>query len=377
MIAMASKVVSLPLELVKPHPELAFRFRYEVESLAESMRESADENTPNGQLNPGRVSRAGGSEGYLVYVGVRRFLALKTLHERTKDAKFGAFNAYLDEGLTELQMFLKAKAENEEERGERQPVSILEQVSGVRKIRDTFDPAKAPPAVRALLAIADRMEEKKLQRLHEAEGAVGSRFSGKQLEGLSKVTEGEREFYTTAATMVAFGVDSLEVAEKKRDAAFALPWFKRAFHDIKKEEEKPAPRPADAADGGSKPEVHEADVLLAPCPRCGGGNLIRVDGEVEVTHVSPDPDGKALTMVADTLSRARLSCSHCGGEIYVLVRHVDGTRYVLAASTSAAFREPREEAEALDLRFDRKDIAWQMIEGDRIAGLVVLAPQKR
>ena len=371
---MVSKVVSIPLELIQPHPKLAFRFKYDVGSLAESIRESADENAPNGQLNPGRVVKVG--EGYQVYIGVRRFLALRTLHERTKETRFGVFNAYVDEGLSELQMFVKAKAENEDERGERQPLSLLEQVSGIRVIRDTFDPEKAPPSIKRLLALADRMMDIRLKRMHEAEGAAGARFTEKQLEGLARMKGNDEEFYTTAASMVTFRVEDAEVAEKKRDAAFSLTWFKRTFPEIK-QEKKETTRTTTRPTKETKPEIHEKEVLLAPCPRCGGGNMVRIGGEVEVTQVSPDPDGKALTVLADTVSRAKLECSHCGGELFVFVRHVEGSKYALAASTSAAFRDPREEVEALDLRFDWSEDSWQKIEGDKLAGLVVLTPKKR
>ncbi len=373
---MSSKVVSLPLELIQPHLKLAFRFRYEVDSLSDSIRETADESTPNGQLNPGRVVKAEGKEGYCVYIGVRRFLALKTLHERTKDARFGVFNAYVDEGLSELQMFLKAKAENEEEKGERQPLSLLEQVRGIRMIRESVDPSKASPAIKQLLVLADKWEEKRLQKLNEAEGAAGSRFTERQLEGLARVNGTEAEFYTTAATMVAFRVNEAEDAEKKRDAAFSLTWLKRVFPEIKEEKKEETNNETATKTEDNKPEVHEKDVLLAPCPRCGGGNMVRVKGEVEITHVDPDPDGEALTVVADTVSKAKLPCSHCGGEIFMFVRHVEG-KYLLAASTSGTFRDPKEETEVLDLRFDRKENAWQRIEGDKVGGLVVLAPQQR
>jgi len=372
----SSKITAIPLELIQPHPKLSFRFKYEVESLAESIKETADESTPNGQLNPGRVIKIEGEEGYYVYIGVRRFLALKILHERTKDARFGVFNAYVDEGLTELQMFVKAKAENEEEKGERQPLSLLEQVSGIRKIRDSFDPGKASPAIRRLLALADRMEEEKLKRLDVAERAVGSGFTPSQLEGLAKLEGSEAEFYTTAASMVAFGVTEVETASKKRDAAFHLNWFKRAFPEIKQE---PIPQTSSnvATTGGAKPEVHEAGVLVAPCPRCRGGNMIRVKGEVEVTHLPPDPDGNAVTMVADALARVKLVCSHCEKEVFVLVRHIEGAKYALSTYTSEEFREPKGGAEALDLRFDYNMKTWQKIEGEKVAGPLVLAPKKK
>jgi hypothetical protein len=73
-------------------------------------------------------------------------------------------------------------------------------------------------------------------------------------------------------------------------------------------------------------------------------------------------------MVADTVSRTKLACSHCAGEIFIFVRHVDGTKYLMAASTSGAFRDPKEEVQALNLRFDRDKGVWQRIEGAEIAG---------
>jgi len=373
---LASKVVAIPLELVQPHPKLAFRFRYDVNALAESIKEAADESIPNGQINPGRVVRTEGEEGYYVYVGIRRFLALRTLQERTKDARFGTFNAYVDEGLSALQMFLKAKAENEDEKGERQPVSLLELVSGIRKIRDTFDRSRANPSVKRLLEIADRMEDERLKKLNVAERAVGSGFTASQLEGLARLQGGDAELYTTAATMAAFKVADAEAASQKRDAAFHLTWFRRDFPEIKPES-KPAPVGEPAAAEESKPEVHQKKILVAPCPHCGGGNMLRLEGQVEATHISPDPDGKALTMVADALCRAKMACSHCGGDFFVLARHLDGEKYALSVSTSDEFRDPKSKTSALDLRFDRGADAWQRIEGKEIAGLLVLVPKSR
>lgn len=371
----SSKVVGIPLELIQPHPRLAFRFRYEVASLADSIRETADDCTPNGQLNPGRVVKVEAKEGYYVYVGVRRFLALKGLHESTKDARFGVFNAYVDEGLSELQMFLKAKAENEEEKGERQPVSLLELVSGIRKIRSSFDPSSASPSIKRLLALADMMEDDRLQMLRGAEGATGSSFKPSQLESLARMEGSKEEFYTTAATMVAFGMEDAEEAAKKRDAAYHLKWLGRVFPEIKgvrKPREVSVERPGE--DEGV--EIHEEGVLLAACPHCGGGNMLRVSEKVEVTHLSPDPQGEAVTMVADTVSRARLVCSHCGGQLYVFIRNLEGSGYAVSASKAWEFREPTEPAEALDLRFDHGEEAWQKIEGGKVAGPVVLAPKR-
>ena len=68
---------------------MLLRFVYEVVSLAALIKAAVDENTPNGQLEPGRVvPRKDGKKGYLVYVGVRRYLALKWLFQHNNDARF-------------------------------------------------------------------------------------------------------------------------------------------------------------------------------------------------------------------------------------------------------------------------------------------------
>lgn len=375
----APYVIAIPIQEVRPHPKLAFRFRYDVDSLADSIIATADDNTPNGQLNPGRVVRAANGDGYYVYIGVRRFLALKLALGRTKDPRFGVFNAYVDEGLSEFQMFVKAKAENEEERGERQPVSLLELVSGIRKIRDGVDPSRASPAIKRLIAIADKMEDDRLKQLREAEWAAHSSFKSAQLEGLAKI-EGDREFFTTAAAMVGFGEQDTETARKKRDAAFHLSWFSRAFPEIKRE---PLAEKKEGDDGetedwrGAGLEVHEDGVILAVCPRCGGGNMLKVAGQLELTHLSPDPKGEAKTIVADAVGRVKLSCSHCAEEWFVLTEHLGGGTYAILISDSGEFREPKSKTDALDLRFDFSKDEWQRVADGRIVGEVLLTPARQ
>jgi hypothetical protein len=373
-------VVAIPIQDVKPHPKLAFRFRYDVDSLADSIIATADENTPNGQLNPGRVVRTENGDGYYVYVGVRRFLALKLALGRTNDPKFGVFNAYVDEDLSELQMFVKAKAENEEEKGERVAPSLLELVSGIRNIRDGIDPTKAGPAIRRLLTLADMMDKEKLHKLWEAERATRSSFRELQLQGLSKLDVEDGEFYATAATMVAFGEQDAEAARKKREAAFHLSWFSRTFPEIKKEHPVQNRKDEDAEtnDGGDvELEVHEDGVILAVCPRCTGANMLKVKGQLELTHLSPDPKGEARTIVAEAVSRVSIACSFCAEEWFVFVEDFGGGRYAVSTSDSNEFREPIEKTNALDLRFDLDKKQWQRLVDGKIVGEVLLAPIRR
>jgi hypothetical protein len=373
-----ARLVAIPLAQIRPHPRLAFRFSYDVASLADSIRSSADENAPNGQLNPGRVVRRPGGEGYYVYVGVRRFLALKLLHEKTGDQRFDVYNAYLDVGLSDLQMFVRARAENEEERGERQGLSLLEQASGLLKIRDSIGPEELEGSLKRLFIVADILGEERLKKLYDVEHASRSKFKLSQLESLRAV-EGEEEFYTTAASAAGFGVDDVEVAEKSREAAYHLDWFPKIFPDYKKED----PELKQAVGGGrentpatEKLEVHEGGVVVVSCPRCDGGNMFRIEGEIDVTHLSHHPRGEAETKVSDAILTVAFDCSHCRHEFYVFARHLEGTTYAVSSATSEKFREPEHRVDAADLRFDFEENAWQRIVDGRVAGPLQLAAGK-
>lgn len=377
---MPAQVLVIPLARIEPHPRLTFRFSYDVASLADSIMSSADENAPNGQLNPGRVVRKPGGEGYYVYVGVRRFLALKMLHEETKDERFGVYNAYLDKGLSDLQMFVRARAENEEGKGERQGLSILEQASGLLKIRDSVNPEELEGGLKRLFRVADKLGEERLKKLYDVERASRTKFRLSQLESLCAV-EGEKEFYTTAASAAGFGVDDVEFAEKGRDAAYHLDWFPKIFPDYKKEEPKPEPKQEVEEERGNASavqqlEVHEESVVVADCPRCGGGNMLRIEGEIDVTHLSQHPEGEKETKVADAILTVAFRCSQCGHEFYVFARHLEGKTYALLSATSEKFREPEHRVEAADLRFDFGENAWQRIVDGKVAGQLQLAAGK-
>ena len=377
---MPAQLVAIPLAQIRPHPKLAFRFSYDVASLADSIRSSADENAPNGQLNPGRVVRNPDGEGYYVYVGVRRFLALKLLHEKTRDERFGVYNAYVDEGLSDLQMFVRAQAENEEERGERQGLSVLEQASGLLKIRGSVNPEELEGSLKRLLSVADRLGEERLKKLYDVERASRTKFRLSQLESLCAV-EGEKEFYTTAASTAAFSVDDVELAEKSRDAAYHLEWFGKVFPDYRQEGSESAPKQEAGGERGDastvqRLEVHEKGVVVAACPRCGGGNMLRIEGEIDVTHLSQDPQGERNTKVADAILRIACPCSHCEREFYVFARHLEGKTYAISSAASEKFREPETRVDAADLRFDFERNAWQMIVDGKLAGPLQLAPGK-
>ena len=378
---MPAQLTTTPLNLVEPHPRLAFRFAYDVRGLADSIRAAADENTPNGQLNPGRVVLEPDGKGYYVYVGVRRYKALKLLYDTTKDERFGSYTAYVDTGMNELQMFVKAKRENDEEQGERQGLSVLEELFGITLIREAISPEEVKDQwLKRLVDAAARLDEQKLRRLYEIEAAARSKFRLPHLEYLCKIGS-EDDFILTAATAAAFNYagSDMERAWEDRSSVLSLDWFRRNFPEIRQTEpgsngggsaqQKTTEKKPKAKKNAVKGmEVHEEEVILVPCPRCGRLHMVETKGKIEATHVPEDPDGESRTEVAVSVSRVERACSKCGGRFFAFVEHLEGRKYAAEPSVSMKFKEPKKVIEAVDLRFDRKEDAWQVIAGDKVVG---------
>ena len=368
-----SQILTIPLGRIQPHPKLALRFEYEITSLADSIRSVADESLPSGQLSPGRVVRRADGEGYYVYVGTRRFLALKMLHEETNDERFGVFNAYVDENLSLFQMFARAKADNEGELGEREELSVLEQASAILTIRGSEKPDGLNNVMGRLLGVAEKLDGEKLRKLYDIERAARSRFRLSQLESLCKIEGSEEEFYTTAASAVAFDLDGEDTAEKSRDAAYCLQWFAKVFPEYKQKKTTLVVKANDDfAIAAERLEVHEKGVLVVVCPRCGGGNMIQTKGEIIVNHLSPNPTDKSERKVADNVSRVACTCSHCEKSFYVFARRLEKGTYAIASSLSDEFREPDMMARTVELRFDIDMKVWQEIVDGKIVGRLKL-----
>jgi len=377
-----AQLTTIPLNLVEPHPKLAFRFAYDVRGLADSIRAAADENTPNGQLNPGRVVLKPDGKGYLVYVGVRRYKALKLLYDTTKDERFGSYTAYVDTGMSELQMFVKAKRENDEEQGERQGLSVLEELFGITLIREAISAEGIKDQwLKRLVDVAAKLDEKKLRRLYEIEAATHSKFRLPHLEFLCKIGS-EDDLILTAATAAAFNYagSDMERAWEDRSSVLSLDWFRRNFPEVKqaepggsggssqKDSVKKKSKSKTKKNAVKGMEVHEEEVILVSCPRCGKLHMVETKGKIEATHVPEDPDGESRTEVAVSVSRMERACSKCGGRFFAFVEHLEGRKYAAEPSVSMKFKEPKKVVEAVDLRYDRKGDVWQIIAGDKVVG---------
>ncbi len=390
---MPAQVVSIPIDHVEPHPRLMLRFGYEFESLAALIKAAADENTPNGQLEPGRVVPGkDGKKGYLVYVGMRRYFALRWLHEKTHDARFATYSAYVDTGLSELQMFVRAKMENEDEKGERQGLSVLEQVFGLYRIRDSVSVEKLDGDLKREFAVAEKLGEERVRRLFQVEGAAHFKFRLAHLERLCAI-EDEREFYLSAGCAAGFSMDAerMDDAVERRDAAYLLDWFKRLFPQFKEPEKgqaAPGSSPATASGEGNgqgasttaqqeQLEVHKKDAIIVSCPACEGENMILLEQKAEATKLPGDPRKTGVTAIPDSVIRCNdCECDICPKKFHVFVEPLGGRRYAVEASLSRKFREPKKVVEAVDLRADFKENVWQKIVEGKVVGTVGTRPRE-
>jgi hypothetical protein len=385
-----AEVRQIPLGLVSPHPKLATRLRLDAGSLAALIKQSVGEDVPNGQLEPGRVVPRQEGKGYHAYIGVRRLRALASLFEETGDQRFSVFNAYVDSDRSLLELFLRVRSENEDGRGERVGLSTLEKIFGLNKISGSIPPERLDDEMRRELAIAERLDERRITRLFEVETASHFRFRLEHLERLCQMGDA-RELYESAACIAGLAIppERIEGAIQGRDSAPTFRWFGTLFPEFKAKPERQGavitpttPNRAMAGvterkgDGTTTAsvqrhlEVHETDVILVPCPECGVENMLQARLEAEVVRLSPNPEAASLTAGAEVVLSCALKCVDCGTEFGAFIKPLGGRRFAVEASLSTRFREPGEELEAIDLRFDFEKGVWQKLEGEKVVGVV-------
>jgi len=386
-----AEVRQIPLSLVNPHPKLATRLKLDVGSLAALIRQSASNDIPNGQLEPGRVVPREVGEGYYVYIGIRRFYALKSLHDETGEQRFAVFNAYLDSERSLLNLFLRVRSENEEGKGERVGLSVLEKILGLYRIRGSIPAEKLDDELRRELAVAEKLDEKRIMKLFEVETAAHFGYRLEHLERLCQITDLE-ELYKSAACTAGYAIppERMEKAvEGREDAVRTLKWFGRLFPDyatsvenrragerrtsvqlqLQAEHDSGAREESDTVNRRAL-EVHKRDVIIVPCPKCRVENMIEVRLKAEVTRLATDPQGESMTAVPDVVICFSVECSGCRSGFHALIKPLEGRRYALETSHSPRLQEPKEVVEAVDLRFDFENGHWQKLAGETVIGLV-------
>jgi hypothetical protein len=90
--------------------------------------------------------------------------------------------------------------------------------------------------------------------------------------------------------------------------------------------------------------------------------------KAEVTRLPADPRGARATATPDAVIRCEYRCNACPKEFYVFLEPMEGRSYAAEASLSPKFREPKDAVQAVDLRVDPKENAWQKIVEGKVVG---------
>jgi ParB-like chromosome segregation protein Spo0J len=236
--------VGLAIGIIDVHPKFLFRFDYDDESLkslSESIRQV-------GQLQPGRVVPKNDASGYLVYIGIRRFMAIKKLYSETGEQAFSRFYAIIDEGLTEAEMFARAIAENMGEKGERKELSLPEEILTFGRFSKMMEGEEGAKVLRMInrdssflrkrLALARNLSEERLGQLYRIEKASGFRFTIAHLEYLQRIDE-NRRFLLTAAVIAEARLkpNRTNLAEDILKQGFPkIGWFQENFPESSEQE---------------------------------------------------------------------------------------------------------------------------------------------
>jgi ParB-like chromosome segregation protein Spo0J len=236
--------IGLAIGIIDVHPKFLFRFDYDDESLkslSESIRQV-------GQLQPGRVVPKNDASGYLVYIGIRRFMAIKKLYSEKGEQAFSRFYAIIDEGLTEAEMFARAIAENMGEKGERKELSLPEEILTFGRFSKMMEGEEGAKVLRMInrdssflrkrLALARNLSEERLGQLYRIEKASGFRFTIAHLEYLQRIEE-NRRFLLTAAIIAEARLkpNRTSLAEDILKQGFPkIGWFQENFPESNEQE---------------------------------------------------------------------------------------------------------------------------------------------
>ena len=90
--------------------------------------------------------------------------------------------------------------------------------------------------------------------------------------------------------------------------------------------------------------------------------------KAEVTRLPADPREARATATPDAVIRCEYRCNACPKEFYVFLEPMEGRSYAAEASLSPKFREPKDAVQAVDLRVDPKENAWQKIVEGKVVG---------
>jgi len=412
----SNQVSEIVLGTLEPHPKFLFRKTYDVADLAESIRKQ-------GQLQPGRVVPRPDGKGYWVYIGMRRYHAIKLLHDQAKTEeerrRFLKFLAFVDEA-TEEEMVIRALDENET--GVRKDLTPLEEALVLKSFE--FKNVALNGHYGKLRDIPLSIEQ--MKNLQKIENETGYTFKVHVLEYLAEIAKkGDAELYSTAAQIAENRLDKsrqkMEIAYETRGECTGWDWFKKIFPTITvndsffdelstlrdeilggqhegvnetaageskgnaKEEsagrtpfppqgEGSAPQPPPQPEHEQKAKPHSAplytvqDALVVRCPYCNTPHVV----ELEALYVSSkihEPSGSSATPVPNPIDMVQIAgvspailCS-CGNSYYFTIKKEEEKFYALASKKAVKLLQEAEPAEPIPvMSWDADEQCWVVFD---------------
>lgn len=333
----------LPLELCDTSPDLRRRFDYEVDALAESIH-------ANGQIHPGVAFKKPDGR-FEIVVGFRRFFACKkSLELNGAPAVFLA--TVLDEVPSEKERHILALAENERERGQRQDLTVEEQVAYFGSLAKKFSEeevleigtraGKSAETVRRLLKLSSVMGEERVNDAYKIERAADFRFGLGHLEELSKIHD-PKAFVEAAATTAVIKADPDEIEKDvlpvAKETCAGIPWLAEKFPELawEKEEDGGEEAEEEGDDGGTSSTSVIPTCYFVVCPhkKCGAGSLVefKAKGEITDDYLWGERGLEKGTTSADVELSGRRTCRWCGDEFFVSISREGNDKTVRIRAT--------------------------------------------
>ncbi len=371
-----TETADLPIEDCEPYPKAMMRFEYGPED--PGIVALAQRILAQGQLQRGRVVPKPDGKGHWVYIGTRRYFALKSL-----GGKPGAptlYRAEIDYGLTEDEMIARALTENEEERGERKALSVEEELayygmllqerSEEELVSIGAKAGKDSNSMTRRIRIARVMGGVKLRRLYEVEKRSGFRFRLGHTEEFAKLPDDMTMFQVAAVTASGRFEPGAVTPEAARELVKGIAWFPEVCPEY-------APEPSTGGSGGrgsGASKVAEPRLDFLQCPHCGAQNPFKHKEDVTFTFFTElRSDGRAVKKAVEPqgvyITPVECINPKCGGR----KKKTDGAETDGQFWAVVSFRE--EDAKEGQERARRVTLL-QRYDSEARARAVVLSPLK-
>lgn len=302
-----TETADLPIEECEPYPKAMMRFEYgpedpNIAALAESI-------LAQGQLQRGRAVPKPDGKGKWVYIGTRRYFAVRSL--AGKPGAPATYRAEIDYGLTEDEIIVRALMENEEGKGERKALSVEEELAYYRMLlQDRSEEqvasigakaGKDGPSMARKIRLARALEGDKLRKLYEVEKRSGFRFKLGHAEQFTKLPDDRTMFEVAAVTADGKFDPGAVKPEAARELVKSIAWYQEVFPEYATEEGSSSAG-GSAKKGGGASKLAEPTLVFLQCPHCGAQNPLKHKEKVTFTFVTElRSDGRVVKKSVEPL----------------------------------------------------------------------------